>query len=289
MKVNGKFFVVSAVSILSLFIFLIGCSKENSMEPTVTTSLEANADVAESVAGAVGEESGGVMDQVGDVFDLTKSFQLGKAAGDGFLDHREATYDETTGTWTLVVQRERGTSGDIPYGYWDRTFTYQFFNAEGAVQQYFVTAGDTARTINFNIIDGNGYFTNNRVAHDLKELSGSFVATHANQDLITVNGTYTRAAVDTITTQNFTRISDHVINLTVTDLVGPKGTRRNLAEKVSGTITGTFHADIVFDGERGYAEKTVDRDVNIVIGDGEAEIAIGGQKYRSDVQTGQRK
>ncbi len=284
--------VVPFVSLFFLIVLLTGCSKENAMEPTTDFSgsgVQASDDVAESVAGAVGEESGGVMDQVGDVFELTQSFRLGKTDGDGFLDHREATYDETTGIWTVIVQRERGVAGDIPYGYWDRIFTCQFTNADGDVQKNFITDGDTARTINYTIVEGDGYHKNFRVAHDLKEVQGTFVATNVNEELITVNGVYTRAAVDTITTDKFTRISDHVVNLTVTDLVGPKGSRRNLAQKVSGTITGTFHADIVFDGERGYAEKIVDKEVNIVIGDGEAEIAVDGFRYRSNVQTGQRK
>lgn len=285
-----RFAIVTFVSLSFLFVMLTGCSKENSMEPTEFSSsgIQASDDVAESVADAVGEESGGVMDQVGDVFDLTQAIRLGKTSGDGFIDFREATYDEVTGTWTLVVQRERGVVGEIPYGYWDRIFTYQFLNADGEIQQNYVTEEDTARTINFNIVEGDGYHKNFRIAHDLKEIQGAFVATHTNKELITVNGTYTRAALDTITTERFSRISDHVVNLTVTDLVGPKGSRRNLANKVSGTITGTFHADIVFDGERGYAEKTVDKDVNIVIGSGEAEISIDGHKYRSNVQTGQR-
>ncbi len=283
--------VVSVVSLAFLLVMLTGCSKENTTAPTpdISSSIQASDDIAESVAGAIGEESGGVMDQVADVFELTNSIRLGKVTDDGFLDYRQATYDETTATWTLVVQRERGVAGDIPYGYWDRTFTYQFFNTNGETQKYFITEDDTARTIHFNIVEGDGYHKNFRVAHDLKEIQGAFVATNANEELITVNGTYTRAAVDTITTKNFTRISDHVVNLTVTDLVGPKGSRRNLAEKVSGTITGTFHADIVFDGARGYAEKTVDREINIVIGEGEAEISVDGQRYMSNVRTGECK
>ena len=276
------------------FMLLTGCSQENSMAPTPTTQLDASADVAESVATAVGEESGGVMDLVGDIFELTAAIQLGKATNDGFLDHREASYDEATGTWTLIVQRERGVPGDVPYGYWDRIFTYQFFNAAGEVQKFYVTDGDTARTINFNVIEGDGYHKNFRLAHDLKSIQGAFVATNTHAELITVNGTYARAAVDTITTKNFTRTSDHTLDVTVIDLVGPRDSfntrgklRRNLAQKVSGRITGTFHADIVFDGERGYAEKTVDKEIDIVIGDGEAEIVVGGRKYMSNIRTGQ--
>ena len=270
-------------------ILLAGCSDDNGVEPNPESPISSSSDAAESVAAAIGEQSGGVVDQVGDVMDLTQSMRLGKAVGDGFIDHREATYDETTGTWTLILQRERGVPGQIPYGSWDRVFTYQFFNAAGEPQKRFITNSDTARTINFNIVDGDGYFQNFRLTHDLTEIQGAFVATNTHMENVTVNGTYKRAAIDTITTERFTRTSDHVLDIEVIDLVGPKGSRRDLAQKLSGTITGTFHADITFDGERGYAEKTVDKDIYIVINSGEAEIDVDGKTYMSSVETGQVK
>ena len=289
MRTGTKFFAFTLILIVAFFSMLFtACSNDNSVEPT-TGSLNVNSDVAESVAGAVGEESGGVIDQVGDVIDLTTQFRLGKTSADGFIDQREATYDESTGTWTLKIERERGVEGAVPYGAWTRVFTYQFLNSQGQPQKFFVTENDTATSIIFNIVDGDGYYKNFRMSHDLKEIEGSFVVTEANTDIVTVNGVYKRAAVDTITTEKFTRTSDHVLELTLIDLKGPKGSRRNLAQKVSGTITGSFHADINFDGERGYAEKTVDKDINIVIGDGEAIIDVNGNLYVADVENGQVK
>ena len=175
------------------------------------------------------------------------------------------------------------------FGTWTRTFTYQFLNSAGEAQKLFITDGDTAASINYNIVEGDGYYKNFRLSHDLKEIQASFVATNTNTDLVTVNGVYKRAAVDTITTQSFTRISDHALELNIIDVMGPKGSRRNLAQKVSGTITGTFHADITFDGERGYAEKTVDKEITIVIGEGEATINVNGNVYMSDIESGQVK
>ena len=289
MNTRTKFFAFVSITMIAFFAFMLGgCSNENAMEPTAS-SLDVNTDVAESVAGAVGETSGGVVEQVGDVIELTNQIRLGKTMADGFIDHREATFDETTGVWTLIVERERGTIGTAPYGVWTRTFTYQFLNAEGQAQKFYITPDDTAASIKFNIVEGDGYYKNFRLSHDLKEIEASFVATNTNTDLVTVNGVYTRAAVDTITTQSFTRISDHAIELAIIDVKGPKGSRRDLAQKVSGTITGTFHADITFDGERGYAEKTVDKEINIVIGGGEATIDVNGNVYMSDVESGQIK
>lgn len=289
MNTRTRFFTFASFLTFALFAFMFtGCSEDNSVSPTAD-ALDVNTDVAESVAGAVGESSGGVVEQVGDVIDLTSQFKLGKTSADGFLDHRDATYDEAAGLWTLVVERERGEIGAVPFGTWTRTFTYQFLNSTGAAQKFFITDGDTATSINYNIVEGDGYYKNFRLSHDLKEIQGSFVATNTNTDMVTVNGVYKRAAVDTITTQSFTRTSDHSIELNVIDVKGPKGSRRNLAEKVSGSITGTFHADITFDGERGYAEKTVDKDINIVIENGEAAIDVNGNVYMGDIESGQIK
>lgn len=289
MNTKTNFFASITVLMIAFFTMMFsGCSEQSSLEPT-TSDLAPSADVAESVAGAVGESSGGVVEQVGDVIDLTTQLRLGKSTADGFIDHREASYDESTQTWTLVVDRERGIQGTPPYGVWHRVFTYQFLNADLHPQKFFITDDDTATTIKFNIVEGDGYYKNFRLSHDLTDIAASYVATETNTDMVTVNGVYTRAAIDTITTQSFTRVSDHTLELTIIDLKGPKGSRRNLAKKVSGTIAGTFHADITFDGERGYAEKTVDKEINIVISEGEATIDVNGNVYMSDIESGQVK
>ncbi len=121
----------------------------------------------------------------------------------------------------------------------------------------------------------------------MNSLEGSFVATGTNTDMITVNGTYKRSAADTLTTLKMTRTHQHVLELTISDLTGPRGSHHNLSQKVSGTITGTYHADITFDGKKGYAEKAVDRTIKIVIGDGESEISVAGEKYKGDLITGE--
>lgn len=289
MKRLNKHWSLMLLTVAMSVLLVTACSDDNGVEPTPESPISSSSDAAESVAAAIGEQSGGVVDQVGDVIELTQSIRLGKAVGDGFIDHREASYDETTGTWTLMLQRERGIPGQIPYGSWERVFTYQFLNAAGEPQKRFITDSDTARSIHFNIVEGDGYHENFRLKHDLTEIQGAFVATNTHLETITVNGTYRRAAIDTLTTQRFTRASDHELDIQVIDLVGPKGSRRDLSQKLSGTITGTFHANITFDGERGYAEKTVDKDIYIVIDSGEAEIDVDGKTYTSSVETGQVK
>ena len=71
------------------------------------------------------------------------------------------------------------------------------------------------------------------------------------------------------------------------------GTVRIILEQLLPDYASLFDraavSDIVFDGERCYAEKTVDRSIHSVLGGGEAEIAVEGNKYPSYVLTGQVK
>lgn len=284
-----KRFCLSFLLILPAVLAMMGCSKDSSMEPTPMTSVSSSADAAESIAGAVGNQSGGLADLIGDIVDFTKVLKLGNVNNFDFLDHRQAEYDETTGVWTITVERERDGKSKQSSGYWQRVYTIRFLNVNGLPQKHYITNLDTARTVEFNILSGQGFFKNKRVSHELKELQASFVATNVHTNLITVNGAMQRAGVDTVKTMNMTRISDHTLQLTVTDLVGPADSRGDLSQKISGTISGTFHADITFDGKSGYSETTVDKTFTIVITNGQAEIIINGQKYICDLESGQIK
>jgi len=274
---------------LSAFLTLSSCTKENTLEPATTSQISANADAAESIASTVGEENGGLTDQMGDLFDLTSPTGLSKSEDASYLDKKEATYDSVTGIWTVVLERERGQVNGMNYAFIKRTYTFQFLNKNGQPQKFYVVNGDTANTIKFNIVEGEGRHKTKRLSQELKTLEGSFVATGTNTDMITVNGTYKRAAADTITTMRFTRTHDHQTELSIINLKGPRGSRRNLSQKVSGTITGTYHAVITFDGIKGYSERTIDKTINIVIGEGESQINIAGQKYLGDLASGEMK
>ncbi len=285
---NTALSLLMSISLSALLIFS-GCTKENTLEPDSTSAISANADAAESIASTVGEENGGLTDQMGDLFDLTSPTGLSKSEGASYLDKKEATYDSVTGVWTVVLERERGNNNGMNYAFIKRTYTVQFLNKNGQPQKFYIVNADTANTIKFNIVEGEGRHKTRRLSQELKTLEGSFVATGTNTDMITVNGTYKRAAVDTITTMRFRRTHDHQIDLTIVDLKGPRGSRKNLSQKVSGTITGTYHAVITFDGVKGYSERTIDKTINIVIGEGESQINIGGQKYLGDLATGEMK
>ena len=94
-----------------LSLFVIGC-KDKSTDPT-TTDMTADEDAAETVAGAMGEDNGGAMDQLADVSEIAATGSLALAPGSGSLAKSEGTatfsksYDAINKKWTGILDREK--------------------------------------------------------------------------------------------------------------------------------------------------------------------------------------
>jgi hypothetical protein len=280
--------LLSAVGLVVFF--STGCQKSAVLGPDSQNSDVSNENVALSVAGLIGEHGGGVVDQVGDALVMVTNEgpqMLGKAIDDAQgICSRTAVYDSINQIWTINVSRERGAPGDSVYGKFERTFTLQFFNKEGLPQKRWITKGDTAYSFDFNIISGTGFHIKPKMHHYLKSISGGWIGTNANTDLITINGTYQRAAIDTIFRDDAKRISDHSVNLSLNDVTGPRGSRRDLSQKVSGSITGVFQAMITVVLDDTTLVRHVERDINIQLGNGEADIRVNNEKFRGDAGSG---
>ena len=274
---------------IALLLFGMGCDAANPTDDTLTTS--ASADVAASVSSLVSEDTGGLLDQVGDVFDLAIAGSIN--AQSATLAHKEAgvdslierSYDEATGTWTLSFTREHISDDGLRQASFSRIYEVQFLDAIDQPQQFFVTDGDTARSINFTI-EGSGSVETPHLSATRSNITGAFTATGVHTDEVTVNGTYGRSGAHTLTTDNAVRTLDYDLAVEVIDLVGPKGSRRDLSQKISGTINGTYTAKATFTRGDLYRERDIDRTVTIIINEGEATITVEGESYASNVQTG---
>lgn len=274
-----------------MLLVAVGCQKDSITTPdnTEDVALIDNKDIAIITAAAVGENGGGALDQIGDLMVLASPqgySGLSKPDNHGIIQTKTVSYDSLSKTWTVILQRERGTPSDSIYGSWKRTLTHQFRNKVGIAQKWYITKGDTAYSIAFSIISGSGKFFNPRHSHELKSISASWVATNTNTDMITVNGTFQRAAVDTLFGKQGVRISDHSINLKLNDVTGPRGSRRDLSQKVSGSITGMFKADmqLIINGKTWY--RRVEREIDIQLGGGDITISIENKQYRGNPETG---
>jgi len=280
---------------LILMLALAGCS-ESETSATIPAAAEqpatADKDAAEAVAADLGSEGGGLTDQIADM-----AWAMGAASGakngpgDG-QGHRpngsiERVYDDATGIWTITITRERGDSEGVPYAAMTRQYTMRFLDEAGEPMMHRIVDADTARTAEFAIVSGTGVHRNRRLEQELTVLSGSFLITDVNLEMVTINGDYHREAAHRLETPRFVRTLDGVLDLELVDVVAPLRWRMNHQDAVSGTINGTFAADVTIERGEDYIEDHIEREFTIVIGEGEAGMTMNGNVYRLNLGDGE--
>ncbi len=269
-----------------LLVGLVGCDSSTD-EPAVT----ATEDVAESLAKLTAEDTGGLVEQAADVMELASvgdiQAQTSVVAGKSLDDVIERSYDDATGTWTISVSRERSDPAGLRTLTVEKVYEVQFLNEGGAPQKFFVTAGDTAHAIRFVIVDGTITLTTPHISALRDNIAGEWMATGVNTDTVTLNGTYSRSGGHTITRLDAVRTLDYDLSLEVEELVGPKGSRRDLSQKISGTVSGEYEALATFERGDAYREREISREFTITISEGEATIVVNGEVFQSSVRTGE--
>ncbi|MDX1740912.1 MAG: hypothetical protein R3178_06445, partial [Rhodothermales bacterium] len=178
------------LSLAALFLIAsTGCDSN-----TDDATISANEDVAESLAKLTAEDTGGLVEQAGDVLELASvgdiQAQTGLISGKDWSDIIERSYDDGTGTWTISVTREREDALGERHFSLHKVYEVQFLDESGSPQQFFVTGGDTARAISFVIVEGNISLETPRVSALRDDITGSWMATGVNTDTVTLNGTY---------------------------------------------------------------------------------------------------
>jgi hypothetical protein len=292
MKVFAALLFTFAICILA------GCGGSKATNDSAVTTATVDEDVALSVAGSIASDDGGAVDEVSAITTLAGGLSLSSPAPGNEnatalkppvpTPHGgSAIYDPNTGIWSIDFDRTFGNSGGAYYAAVTRTYTYKFMNKDGQAQKFWKVGNDTAYTIEFTIVSGTGYYRTPHMMHHLTSLSGNLIATGVNTEMITVNGTYTRSAIDTLETHSATRSSNHTLQLTLTNVMGPRGLHVDMAQQVSGTISGTFNAAINFTTGNGYSDKNVNRTFTIDLADGQADIIIGGQHFITVTSSGE--
>jgi hypothetical protein len=282
-------FLFGAVVFISACV-LNGCSK-NPNNPVAANdsggqSAAISDDVADAVSDALASNNGGVLDQVNDVFELAGGVGIGSGAGLGKVDGDSTavnrSYDSTAVAWTLSVFRQKSVP-PFSYGVWTRNYWYQF-SSNGQPQKFRVISAVVADNVKHKLTGGTGYFYTPRLVHHLRSISSDWSASNTNTDTVTINGTYTRAGVDTIlAAARKGTVLDHSLSLTFVDVKGPRGSRLNRSEKTSGTIRGTYTATITAPGK---VPVTITKTINITLGGGSASFSVDGSRYVADLATG---
>ncbi|NND71180.1 MAG: hypothetical protein HKN43_06345 [Rhodothermales bacterium] len=276
-KLAGNLFLATMVFVA------IGCDSNSVVDEEISA---VNQDAAESIAVLQGEDTGGLMEEVQSVFEAAQDGSVdGNGKSTDFFFSRE--YDDSTGTWTVTRLVELGEPENERYLYHKRVFEIQFRDSLDNPQIFYNTSGNLASSIEMTIVEAEGVLITPNFKAEKESVSGNFLATGTDTEEITVNGTYAREGSHTLETENAKRTLDFEMSVNVIDLVGPRGSRRDLSQKVSGTIEGEYHALVTFERGDAYGEREIDRSFTIVIEEGEATITIEGDRFESDLQSGE--
>ena len=289
--VTKNFFVLIVAATFCIAASLhTGCSK-NTNNPIASNDQTSRSvvladNVADAVSDALASNNGGAMDQVNDVFELAagvgigSGIGLGKILGDSILVNR--SYDSTAIAWTTSVFKQKSLP-PLYYGVWTRDYWYQF-SANGHPQKFRITGNVVVDNIKHKLTGGTGYYFTPRLVHHLRSISSDWTASSANTDTVTINGTYSRAGVDTVlAVARKGTVLDHTLSLNFVNVKGPRGSRLNRSEKTSGTIQGTYTATVTAPGKD---PVTITKTFTIALGGGNAAFAIDGTRYVADLATG---
>jgi hypothetical protein len=263
---------------------LTGCDAADSDVPADEAALSVNEDAAVVVANALALDAGGALDAVAQAA-AEADPSAARLPDPGCTFTRD--FDAATFVWTTSATCERGDADGAYYAAYARERTFAFAADDRPVAD---PAGATS--VDVELVSGTGIRRSPRFTHTLDDLSGAFTVTGLGDgdDLVTTNGLYSRSATDTVRHRGRTRTVTSTLDLVLDDLTGPSARRADWRQSVSGTISGTVQGEVAFDGPRGYSERTFDRAFTVTFGEdgGEqvARIAIGGDLFLADVETG---
>ena len=293
-----------ATAVLAVLIGGTGC-KKNSTAPVVNTGVTSSQDAAQSIANAVGEDNGGVTDQMGDVADATGSAgisaNVGAASPEESLmksvvtagDSVSKTFNASDTSWTIYVSRSRVGLFGRQAGF-TRTYYMKFIDQNGLALLRYITAtspADTASTIIFMALNGSGYTITRFVSTHLLSITSDFTVTGANTSVITLNGTFSRTGTDTIKTATGERALNYTLVGTLQNVTRPRIPRYTLGPTIrratGGTITGTYTATVsVLKGDS-YSERSFTKTFTVTFGDNTGSIDVAGAKFTCDLQSGE--
>jgi len=296
---NSILLPLAALFIIALSI--AGCKKNDNPVDASTMEAAATLDAAESIGAALAINNGGALEQFSDV--VASSSTEGLVSGStGFMfgfgngnAQVEKTYDSLTGWWTVIVNKNRGDSTGQFHARYNRVYMLRFINKNGAFQKHYVTpnngTADTAYTIDQKIVSGSGVLVRPGISRKLLSLSAEWTTTNANTSTVTVNtlpnSPLVRTASDTISRVNILRTLNNSLTLNFVNVKGPRAKGLNWHRAISGTITGTYTATVTFRKGDEYREKVINRTINITLGGDKIKLALGGQNFLVDPETGE--
>jgi hypothetical protein len=302
---NHKRIVAVAFAGAAMLLVGSGC-KKNSTAPVVAASVTSNQDAAQSIANAVGEDNGGVTDQMGDVADATGSAGISANVGSVSLEGplmkalttvgdsvTKKTFNASDTSWTVSVARNRVGLLGRQAGF-TRTYYVKFIDQNGVALPRYVTTttpADTASTIVFMVLNGTGYTVTRFVSAHLLSISSDFMVTGTNTSVIMVNGIFTRTGTDTVKTLIGERVLNYTLVADLQNVTRPRTPRYALVTRgpraTGGAITGTYTATVTVLKGDSYSERSFTKTFTLTFGQDTGSIDVGGAKFTCDLQAGE--
>jgi hypothetical protein len=181
------------ILIASLAVFsLTGCKDD----PATSEGDYGSEAAADGFSSSIGTESGGAGATLGDATNLAEGFTIGNfASGKNEVQARDSSYDEATKTHIITLSRERSFANSSYTA--SLTYRYNFFTGPIATADF--TKGVTTKiTVN---VDGSLMATTPRITtDDTSHAAWELTNLGAGGAPPTLNGTYWRSGVHTLTT-----------------------------------------------------------------------------------------
>jgi hypothetical protein len=282
------------LSLLALAaVLLVGCDNAAPTEALDRTPDDVDMAAAETIAGALADETGGVFHHMAGVAAVL--------AGDPRQGHgnrpgceTERSWDAATETWTHSITCERGRPDGPAYMMQSRVDEIQYRDASGVPMQFPVERDPDGNVIreavemSFDIVSGSGVMRTPRARHYLTNLGASWIITDINTPMVNVNGDYTRAGADSVMVPRGRRYTDYTLDLAFTDVRGPRGVQEHWQGARSGRIDGHYVATITLVTPQGTQTQNVDRTftINFPLRGDVAVMRLAGRDFHFNVRTG---
>jgi hypothetical protein len=286
---NMKFYftgVTLLVFAMAFFVFLgAGCSSDNVTNTSADIPV-VNEDISEIVSKALAVDNDGVIEELGELAEIAQDLSLPEAAKRAAISGYPQ-FDSITATWTVETTSQHGLATGLLYAQHAHVYRYQYRNQQGEPQKEWIVGLDTARSIQFQIMEGNGWCRTINHAGKLDSTTSDWIATGVNTDTLTINGTCLRAGLDSLRSHDAVRTMQYQLSLTFNNVRCLRGDTSDICRQIQGTLSGNFAANVAFMGGHTYGETTVTREMTITMNQGQAAISIGDKTYQGDLATGE--
>lgn len=273
---------ILSIVFFALFLF-VGCDSASTNDEVLDE--ETSADVAATVALSVSEEDGGVADQLEDVVTLTNQATLSKdAPANPNISSSDPEYDATTGIWTVDILRERTSQNEQRSISYQRTYEYQFLDANGDPQQFFNTDSTLAKTLIFRIVSGSGEYSSPEMINTLNSLTADWRVDNADEDMFSISGSYQRDASTIIERALITRTMAYNVSLNQLEINVPRG---GGLRDFTGLLSGEYEAVRNTSVENSERDVQVSTSIEIAIDENQVTIDIDRERFISTLDTGE--